>query len=107
MKTTFNWREKFIKQFSEQRMGGKLGPIIEDAQSLLDFITTLISETEKAFGGCKKCYGKGYATTLQFAESAEDFGGEITERRKLPLIRFCSCERGKQLKTLLKDYKQE
>ena len=56
------------------------------------------SETEKAFGGCKNCYGKGYATTIEFAGSSEDFGGEKTSEWQLPRMRFCSCDRGKALK---------
>lgn len=60
-----------------------------------------VEETAKAYGGCTKCYGKGYATTLIFAEGAEDFGGDGMPRRQLPPIRPCSCDRGKQLDRLL------
>lgn len=55
-------------------------------------------ETEKAFGGCKNCYGKGYATCLEYTESLSDFGGIKSKRYKLPEMRFCSCDRGKELK---------
>lgn len=60
-----------------------------------------VDETAKAYGGCTKCYGKGYATTLEFSEGSEDFGGEDTSRRQLPIIRPCTCARGKQLDRLL------
>ena len=60
-----------------------------------------VKETEKAFGGCKKCYGKGYGTSLEFTEGSEDFGGEDTSRHQLPIMRFCSCGRGKQLEEII------
>jgi len=43
---------------------------------------------------CKKCRGKGYGTSLTFAE-----GGD--KRIRLPLMVFCECDRGKQLKKLI------
>lgn len=51
------------------------------------------NEAAAAFGGCKLCYGRGYSTTLAFAESEH-------ERVKVPLVQFCSCERGTQLQKL-------
>lgn len=60
-------------------------------------MTELTKEAQfvaKAFGGCFKCFGKGYGTQTAF----------YTSRRwseKAPTIVFCSCERGKQLKRLL------
>lgn len=56
-------------------------------------------EASKAFGGCTKCYGKGYSTSLQFAESR-------LGRYKLPVMKFCQCGRGKQLRKLLPTNKQ-
>lgn len=56
----------------------------------------------KAFGGCDKCFGKGYGTqTIGITEHA-DFLGDKTRHYKGPTIVFCSCPRGKQLKELLK-----
>lgn len=60
-----------------------------------------VEETEKAFGGCKNCYGKGYRTALEFAQSHADFGDEGIERWKLEEIRPCKCERGKQIEKIL------
>jgi hypothetical protein len=59
-------------------------------------ITDAKVETEKAYGGCRKCYGKGYATVRK---------GEETMNRhykylNIPVhnqVNFCSCDRGKQL----------
>lgn len=57
-------------------------------------------ETEKAFGGCKKCYGKGYSTVLDWNKGADDFGGEGFELQN-DVIRPCSCDRGKQIKEII------
>ncbi len=64
---------------------------------------------KKAFGGCLKCYGKGYATEMVGKTKA--FGDfKITTKviRKPHIqINFCSCERGKQLKELFKKKEEE
>ena len=60
-------------------------------------------DTEKAFGGCKKCYGKGYGTQTLFARTGiPDFGPWDGKKYqwKLPSMVFCSCSRGKQLMKL-------
>lgn len=64
-------------------------------------------ETEKAFGGCKNCYGKGWASVIEYALGAEDFGGDGIPKYKLPEIRFCSCERGKELRKRFDQIRQE
>lgn len=59
-----------------------------------DEILKARKETEKAFGGCHSCYGKGYAT----------YSGEYAARgMRWPdqKIKFCDCERGKQLEAQL------
>lgn len=56
-------------------------------------IQTSNKEIEKAYGSCHKCYGKGYATTIDYST-----GGRMTTIN--PIIRYCSCERGKQLEKL-------
>lgn len=58
-----------------------------------------IAEIEKAYGGCHKCYGKGYATQDSATIGFDDFGDEGFKRHELKMI-FCDCSRGKQLKTL-------
>jgi hypothetical protein len=57
-------------------------------------------EVGRAFGGCKKCYGKGYATTLDFTVGSADFQGDVEYMKQNPIMRFCDCERGKQLQNL-------
>lgn len=56
-------------------------------------------DERKAFGGCTNCYGKGYSTVKNFTVGHEDFGGEGFRRENSPM-RFCTCDRGEQLKGL-------
>jgi len=59
----------------------------------------------KACGGCKKCYGKGYGTSISFIGNTDDFetrrAGVKPFRIQQPLIVYCTCPRGKQLNKLL------
>lgn len=59
-----------------------------------------LSFTEKAFGGCTNCFGKGYSTHMQNLVGAEDFGGDGFEEGPRIHITYCRCERGRQLKAL-------
>ena len=52
-------------------------------------------EIIKSYGGCKECYGKGYSTQI-YGE-----GGEGYEIAPTVHMNFCTCERGRQLKSLL------
>lgn len=65
----------------------------EAKNAILNLIQTSNKEIEKAYGSCHKCYGKGYATTIDYST-----GGRMTTIN--PIIRYCSCERGKQLEKL-------
>lgn len=58
-------------------------------------------ETEKAFGSCKKCYGKGYSTEYKVTSSR--LGKNVSPDS----INFCSCERGKQLEQVITKAKIE
>lgn len=60
----------------------------------------LIDETKVAFGGCTKCYGKGYSTMLCGYRSTTDFGALKTDKWMKEEVRFCDCERGKSLEVL-------
>ena len=93
------WRPVFYKQ-----------PLTkEDIEDLIETdIIPLLStaldkqrgEIEKAFGGCKECYGKGYATVKVQAGHR----GKIWE---LDPIRPCDCDRGKQIRSLLSKLNQK
>lgn len=55
----------------------------------------------KAFGGCEKCYGKGYGTQILNYHGSADFPGDKSFNEKAPTVVFCDCERGKQLEKLI------
>lgn len=64
-------------------------------------IEKLISEVEKAFGGCRNCYGKGYATQESAIIGHPDFIGDKGFKKYEHKMIFCNCNRGKQLKAEL------
>lgn len=62
-------------------------------QALVLFAEAMVQirKAVKAFGGCTKCYGKGYATQMLSPEAGES-------------IRVCDCDRGNQLlRTVLRE----
>lgn len=67
----------------------------ETLTALERLVTEEVQLTEKAFGGCKKCYGKGYATWRH----GETYRGATHNMRND--IKFCDCDRGKQLSGLV------
>lgn len=70
--------------------------------SLADFMAKEVSQTEKAYGGCHNCYGKGYATAPDLwagYDTDTDIGspgGPISGGEPVTM-KYCTCERGKQL----------
>lgn len=54
-------------------------------------IRGLVKETEKAYGACQRCYGKGYSTLI-----TEGGVGVV----------ICGCDRGKQLCANAKNLKE-
>ena len=71
------------------------------SQALTSSYEQGVKDTEKAYGGCRKCYGKGYATVKDYTTQYADFHGDSTVTRPNPLMRYCSCERGQQLQEIL------
>lgn len=65
-----------------------------NTQSIMQLIQARDEQTAKAYGGCTNCYGKGYST-YKGEYKARDMRWQ-DERMK-----FCDCERGKQLERLL------
>ena len=53
-----------------------------------------MSEIEKAYGGCRICYGKGYHTKRVGTSSRY---GNVTH----DTIGYCTCDRGKQLEVVI------
>lgn len=66
--------------------------------SLKEYGDKRVAGIEKAYGGCKECYGKGYFTEQQ----GKIGSGRITLRGPAIVMNYCkNCERGKQLKSLI------
>lgn len=61
-----------------------------------------VEETSKAYGGCTKCYGKGYSTQRHGLYVSPDFEGDVGYQvsPKTHMV-FCKCDRGSQLEKLL------
>lgn len=65
------------------------------------------AETAKAYGGCTKCYGKGYATVRDGIIGYEDFGGDGFKSPITTKMKFCTCGRGKGLSELVDREKEQ
>ena len=74
---------------------------------ILPLISDAKKEAEKAYGGCHNCYGKGYATTIDYLTSFPDFIGDKGFKRQNDLMRFCNCNRGKQLEAIINTLKEQ
>lgn len=71
------------------------------AEPFMQLIQSEVVKTEKAFGGCKKCYGKGYATYRSGTKISADFIGD--KDYTTPMVTqmlYCLCDRGKLLAKL-------
>lgn len=75
-------------------------------QLIQAYITTKEEQTEKAYGGCHNCYGKGYATVNdRWSGNGSDgdiggFEGHVSGGNP-NAMKFCTCDRGKQLEALI------
>lgn len=67
----------------------------ETVKTLKNFMRRQFEKIEKAYGGCRECYGKGYSTV-----TGTDSTGERLVYSKVKL-NFCVCDRGQQLHRLL------
>lgn len=56
-----------------------------------------VKETEKAYGGCHNCYGKGYASFKTDIYGAADFPGDVERWWPGKGYMLCKCDRGTQL----------
>ena len=61
-----------------------------------------LNRLSKAYGGCTKCYGKGYSTRIYDEIGYEDFGGEGFVDKEKKEYKPCSCDRGRQIAVILK-----
>lgn len=70
---------------------------------LFAFAMLEVRNVIKAFGGCEKCYGKGYATQIRNLTLHADFIGDKTYTVPTSPYIPCSCSRGREIKKML-DY---
>lgn len=56
-----------------------------------------VEEMEKAYGNCHKCYGKAYSTGT---------GSFASDGKPIPIVEYCDCQRGKQLKKFVEEQVQ-
>lgn len=89
-------KKEFIKGFSEEGFY-----LVTDreygvfATYWLNKAEELVAENSKAFGGCTKCYGKGYFTNLDAWSGSDEWTGEEYSK-PTPYYNPCTCDRGKQ-----------
>ena len=70
-------------------------------------VAAAVEKTDKAYGGCHICYGKGYATVNDRWAGTDEWTGKRYETGSRNAMKFCSCERGKQLIAQLKQRKDK
>lgn len=83
-----------VEEEGPEKIAMKRGPALAIYAEAIMLMHKIIT----AFGGCEKCYGKGYGTETTFS------GGGYGSRqflKKNPSMRFCSCDRGKQLAEII------
>lgn len=104
---TFHEREDIEQQMADDKRLGHILKLVPQSQREL-FISELATwifnhdqRIEKAYGGCRKCYGKGYATTIDYQTASADFIGDKTSVQQNDIMRYCDCPRGEQLKQLI------
>lgn len=66
----------------------------------------VIDKITKSFGGCTKCYGKGYSTVksqvIGYGTDGDIGGFEGKFKQDTPVqMKFCDCDRGQQLQGLI------
>jgi len=68
-----------------------------------------LARIEKAYGNCRLCYGKGYATLDVRSTKVLSDGGVGNDFQKCGdvVVNFCECDRGKQLSLLFRKAKVE
>lgn len=77
--------------------------LLKTEQRIMRLIDQYTKQREKAYGGCHNCYGKGYATANGMwsgIDTDTDIGspGGRVSGGSPSVMKFCECERGKQLK---------
>jgi len=76
--------------------------VLEMKQYAESVASHIQKQTEKAFGGCTKCYGKGYSTVDRTLVGYPDFIGDKGFKEKANPIITCACDRGKQIAEIIR-----
>jgi|ERR1044071_939788 hypothetical protein len=97
---------KLAEHYGDDTLAGENSNNLKMLSALAQMLREARLQTEKAYGGCHNCYGKGYATfkTQHIGYGTDgDIGGyEGPYKRDMPVgMKLCTCERGKQLKAAL------
>lgn len=90
-----SWKGGYEKAYEEVK---------NSTQSLKNLIQQRDVDLEKAYGGCHKCYGKGYSTVIEGTE-VMNHNYHYHTVRPYKQVKYCSCDRGKQLAELTKGSK--
>lgn len=94
------WERQFGILFISKENGKDESKVYCQPDELKTFIKEIVTKTETAFGGCKKCYGKGYSTQLKQLHYSADFIGDKDYKEDVSPVVPCSCERGKGIKEI-------
>ena len=112
--TIKEWRKEFCDSEGNFDPNYEVHPFI--SSDLEDWLSSKLEEAQKAgeermakaFGNCRKCYGKGYATYRHgYRAEADMLGSEEQEDPFETRMIFCTCDRGKQLKQLSQSEEKE
>lgn len=99
-------RDKIIDLLLQNKYTAVDKALVDSLEHLIAQHTAdAVAATEKAYGGCHICYGKGYATVnAQWIgyDTDTDIGspGGVVRGGNPMSMKYCSCERGKQLEAL-------
>lgn len=83
-----------IHEEGPAKIANKRGP----ALALYAEAICIMHKITIAFGRCEFCYGKGYGTETTFIDGGY---GSKEFRKKMPSLKLCTCDRGKQLGEIL------
>lgn len=100
-----NWKEEFKKIYFSKN---DTQPNTRFNQ-LYNFIDSIISQVKKEYNDiCPKCRGKGYSTEFRGYTISPDFIGDVRYNSPIKIeINYCDCQRGKQIKELIDNVKQQ
>lgn len=105
-------KEALLAEFKEKSslyITGKLSPLAFD-DWFLEALSRYGIEVGGALPKCKKCFDKGFHTTLRFYEGygEADMGqGDVHIFGQEPMYRLCDCDRGQEIDKLRKEYARE